>query len=653
MNRWQICIFAILILSVPFHAGAVSGSKDVAITVCSGSSCGPSVTASNYAPNAGSTITVTYDPGSHGVSANDAIQLFKTGAEYNCNGDGAVYESASIPSGYMLAPNGPDTVTLKIPNIASVEPQNYVIAYVLGGPFNCPPVAQSAVITVPPTLPPYNYPSTNIPPDVTAYPSSAVGTSNWPNPPNRMLTVCPSGPPMCQYSTLSAAVYDAGFTNPVDYTQIKVDCGTYNYDNQSGDWRSSSTLQHLWIYGHCASGALPHFIQDPNWNPSVNSFFSFIDQSYYIYELIVDNIEISNWQHGGANAPAVSLAGCNGDSSQWVTLLRNVYLHDMGQGIFKGVGECSWNFMMLNSHIARTGGTTGPAHGIYISNVVQAGNPTPVNFTAKRSVFEENYYGHLVKSHATSNIFDCDVFIKDYSEGHDGAKEIETEQGGYVEQITNTLFVHGPYWWDNYQSNLFGMGYAAEWTGGYVALPNMYMSMSNSIYINDDDGTQAANHGTTGVPIAQYGPFDSGHVPTAWHNNTFVGPYGYWGASGGVPMTAPVINWCWDGGQQANCVAAGYVNNNTQVDLGCGAPPTGANNYVCNQDQSAPNSLGNWFFSTRSAAAAHNWPSSASPLGSMPSVDNGAVVGWPLDRTKFPIPAACTQPIGNVAAPPS
>jgi hypothetical protein len=118
-------------------------------------------------------------------------------------------------------------------------------------------------------------------------------------------------------------------------------------------------------------------------------------------------------------------------------------------------------------------------------------------------------------------------------------------------------------------------------------------------------------------------------------------------------MTAPFVNWCWDGGQQTNCVAAGYVNNNTQVDLGCGAPPTGANNYVCNQDQSAPNSLGNWFFSTRSAAAAHNWPSSASPLGSMPSVDNGTVVGWPLDRTKFPIPAACTQPIGNVAAPPS
>jgi hypothetical protein len=404
-----------------------------------------------------------------------------------------------------------------------------VLAYNLGGPFNCPPAAVSSVITVSPTLPPYNYPTTNIPSDVTAYPSSAVGTSNWPNPPNRVLTVCPSGPPTCQYSTLSAAVYDAGFTNPVDYTQIKVDCGTYNYDNQSGDWRSSGTLQHLWVYGHCVSGALPHFIQDPASNPPVNGYYSFIDQSYSVYELIVDNLEISNWQHGGANAPAVSIGGCNGDANQWVTLFRNVYLHDMGQGIFKGVGECAWNFTMLNSHIARTGGTTGPAHGIYISNVVEAGNPTPVNFTAKRDVFEENYYGHLVKSHATSNIFDCDVFIKDYSEGYGGAKAIETEQGGYLEQITNSLFVHGPYWWDNSQSNLFGMGYAAEWTGGYVALPTMYMSMSNSIYINDDTGTQAVNHGTTGVPVGQYAPFDTGHIPTAWNNNTFVGPYGFWG----------------------------------------------------------------------------------------------------------------------------
>jgi hypothetical protein len=46
----------------------------------------------------------------------------------------------------------------------------------------------------------------------------------------------------------------------------------------------------------------------------------------------------------------------------------------------------------------------------------------------------------LAKSHATSNFFDCDVFIKDYSEGYGGAKAIETKPGGYVEQITNSLF---------------------------------------------------------------------------------------------------------------------------------------------------------------------------------------------------------------------
>ena len=115
-----------------------------------------------------------------------------------------------------------------------------------------------------------------------------------------------------------------------------------------------------------------------------------------------------------------------------MALLRNVYLHDMGQGIFKGVGECKFNFTMLNSHIARTGGQTGPAHGIYLSNVIQASNPTPVNFTAKRTVFEEEYYGHLVKSHASSNIFDCNVFLKDYSEVYAGAKQFESEGAGFV-----------------------------------------------------------------------------------------------------------------------------------------------------------------------------------------------------------------------------
>ena len=644
-------LFAWLFVTIRvFQAAAASTSKNIDIAVTHGSSTAPSVTASNYTPHAGDTITVTYNPGNRANSANDVIQMFRTGAEYSCNGDGDVSETTDMPSGYKFPPNGPSAITLKIPNVASVEPEKYVIGYMLGGAWQCPPIATSAVITVPPTLPPYNYPSTGIPSDVTAYPSSVVGTSNWPNPPNRVLTVCPAGPPTCQYSTFSAAVYDAGFTNPVDYTQIKVDCGTYYYNNQSGDWRSDGTLQHLWVYGHCSTGVLPHFIQDPHKHPgNGGSLFSFIDQSYQIYELIVDNLEVSNWQHAGAAAPAIAIASCNGDKQQWVTLFRNVYLHDTGQGIFKNVGQCSWSFTMLNSHIARTGGVTGPAHGIYLSNQVLPNNPAPGNFTAKHSVFEQTYYGHLAKSHATSNIFDCDVFIKDYSEGYGGAKAIETEQGGYVEQITNSLFIHGPYWCDNYQSNEFGLGYAAEWTGGYVALPNMYMSMNNSIYINDDDGTQAANHGRAGVPIGQYGPFDSSHVPTAWHNNTFIGPYGLWDISY-QPMTAPVINWCWDGGQQQNCVAAGYVNNNTQVNLGCGAPPQGATNYVCPQDQPA-NGLGNLFYSTRASAALHNWPSSASPLGSMPSVDNGAVVGWPLDRTKFPIPAACTQPIGNVAPP--
>jgi len=129
MTRRLVLIFAIFILAVPFSADAVSTSQNVAITICPGSSCGASVTVSNYAPNAGDTITVYYNPGSHTPNANDQLQLNFTAPRYACGAP--LYESTDIPNGFKTAPNGPGSITLKIPNVASDVPQKYVIDYIL------------------------------------------------------------------------------------------------------------------------------------------------------------------------------------------------------------------------------------------------------------------------------------------------------------------------------------------------------------------------------------------------------------------------------------------------------------------------------------------------------------------------------------------
>jgi len=378
-------------------------------------------------------------------------------------------------------------------------------------------------------------------------------------------------------------------------------------------------------------------------------------------ELIVDNLELSDSIQGGPPAPILYFGACgSGDTSKtWNALFRNIYLHDTGQGIFKNTAQCPVNATMLNSRIARTGGAGGPSHGIYISNVMQTGNPTPVNFTIKRSVFEENFYGHLVKTHATTSTYDCDVFIKDWSEGYGGTASMQFSQNGGVATVTNSLILNGPYKWDNYKSNPIGVQWSADWTGGYYPYPTMSFVANNNIWINDTSAVTLG--GILPVFFGQYGHMaPSGNLPYAQHNNTFIGGNGAWAitdTNGGLngyyaPMPVPYVSWCINKAS-GSCgdpalFPANDVTNNMETNLGCGAPPafplpyTSGNqvNYACAQDQPA-NSLGNVFYSSRATAG----------IGAAPDVASGAIVGWPLDRTKFPIPAACMQPIGNVAAP--
>ena len=70
-------LFAWLFVTIRVFQAAAPTSKNIDIAVTHGSSTAPSVTASNYTPHAGDTITVTYNPGNRANSANDVIQMFR------------------------------------------------------------------------------------------------------------------------------------------------------------------------------------------------------------------------------------------------------------------------------------------------------------------------------------------------------------------------------------------------------------------------------------------------------------------------------------------------------------------------------------------------------------------------------------------------
>jgi hypothetical protein len=607
MNRWQACIFAILIILVSFHAGAVSTSKDVAITICAGSSCGASVTVSNYSPAAGSTVTVTVNPGTYATSPNDQlVWSWGSAGRYNC-----LYG----PPAAATPVQGPGSVSVQIPYAPSEVPQYYKLNYMLqdtSGPNHCGGAATFAavsdIITVPPTMTAPSITATP-PADVTANPPG------WPATPGRTLTVCASG---CQYTSFSDAVWDAANNSPVDYTKVDVAAGNYVDTCRYGEWNAPA---HLWVHGH-GGGFAKITESNPNCSPISGNNSNGVAGA----QLILDNLDVSEFSAGNVGGIFTG-GGCPN------MILRNVYLHDGGMGMIIGLGCAGMNTTILNSRFTRLGGGNGPSHNIYIND------PTKTNsFTMKRSVFEGTTVGHTFKTHAAMpSTIDCSMIVQAYNTMYYGSEVIDMDEGGGSITVSNSLLAHGPYYFQGGPSNQFSMSYGIDKSGSGLTQTPQYLVLNNDIFLNDLDGSGGPNvnpNGQVGNFVATYSPMTGSSPPPppySWTNNKFIGPLGTWQPNGtGTPYLTMPYYFPYCIGSACSCTYSGCQGNSADVDYGT---PTTMNT-------GKTNSKGNLFYSTRATAGI----AAISPAPSTYYL-------WPYDPAKFPMPSVCADPIGNVAVP--
>jgi hypothetical protein len=632
MTRWLL-IFAIFVSALPFHADAVSTSKDVAIIVCAGSSCGPSITVNNATPTAGSTIQVSVNPGANPGNAGDFVTWAFGGTRYiGSYGDSFRDEDTG-------AANGPTTYSVEVPSEGNDYPVQYILSYwnYLGTPYpasnqygNCTSngyctVAQTTV-TVPASIPPVSLTAAR-PADLDTIPPGFTT-------PGQTIKVGPAGTcgGACDFDNVQDAVNHANSVG-TDYAYIQVQ-GGYEYD---GCWQAGAPgPTHWWFKG--VGGAFPHLKP----GSTCGGYLFQVNAA----AVTIDNMELSDSQ-------GINNVGTLRNNSCASITIRNVYIHDGGTGVIFPALDCTANpytFTVLNSVFRRNGGFGGPAHNTYLTEYYEYNGGSPSTVIAKRSVFEGALAGHAFKTEAYFNTMDCNMLLESESEVHIGSTATLFENGPHQALMTNNLIVQGPYWRYNVDnqgspSNAFLMQYSVGAQTTNVPNAASWWVLQNNIVINDEDGTHgsAIDQGAssaffrTGFPM---GP----SMPYAWTNNVFIGPTG-------VPSgnTINGILSAYDG-----TPFGGSKGNISDVNFGNPSPsdscPAAPGATACGYDTGTPNSNGNLFFSSRAAAAALNWPSSGTPLRSINVGPLGPVpyATWPFDAATFPMPSACTQPIGNV-----
>jgi hypothetical protein len=591
MTRTTAFAFAAWLFIAAFALAAALGGTVSANFVPANA---PSITVNNFTPHAGDTITVTVNPGNLTPSDSDSIRLTWP----NSCGEGLV----AAPT---VNVKGPGSVQIQIPYMGSEVPQQYILVYKLRDPSgnHCDGepttfAAQSAVITVPPTVPV---------PVITAAPPADVTAPppGWPAQNGRTMTVCASG---CQYTNFRDALWDAAYNNPVDYTKIEIAAGNYS-DNCR--WGSADGPAHLWIHGH--GGGFPKIVGTCGLELNNGSRG----------QITIDNLEMDHLGIGtGGYCPNI--------------LLRNIYMHDVAMGFFVGLMCNGINVTVLNSRISRAGGPTGPSHAAYINDANQ--NTT---LTVKRSVFEATQVGHTFKTRAVHNLFDCDIIMQGYDPVYNGSEIIDMDSASGQTTIQNSLLGKGPYWRNHYQNNYISLEYAVDVETPDPGPPN-YLVLNNNIFLQDL-GTIVNSFvnpaGQQGIFIAANRPLRSGGtappLPYVWSNNKFIGRRGYQQFTSGGPYIDP--------GYYFPFGIPGNGGNASDVDLGtpggaCPAPLTSSQCVA--YDSNAPNSHGNLFYSSRAAAG----------IGAI-SPGPGVYYLWPYDSRKFPMPSACTDPVGNVAVP--
>jgi hypothetical protein len=272
--------------------------------------------------------------------------------------------------------------------------------------------------------------------------------------------------------------------------------------------------------------------------------------------------------------------------------LRNDYVRDAEEGYITGnSNDFTANF--YNVYFARSGNGAGPEHNVYIG---EGNNGNIVN--VKNSVFEQPIAGHAFKER--SNVFNasCSMFIVNADDEFIGSEALDMDSGSPT--LTNNMFINSggagsayenPQAWDNVR-------YGVDHNSGITVNQPV---VNNNIFLRDQVNTFAFGMWTFGLRIT--------NPPATFSGNT----------------------WIWAG--------AGTRNANNADGFG-DADITGA----IDADQGHGGSLSdyvldatNHYFNDRASAG-------LPPIGSFPK-------GY-RDYLPF-MPAACTDPIGLVAVPPS
>ena len=480
-------LFALILLGLP-SANAIAGSSSIAVDVvgmppgggCSGTN--PAVSVDNPTPNAGSTINVTVcnGPGNQ----LDYIQLI---LDPNKNYVGPfVYLNGAKSGSFQLT----------IPVTAQDRPAGYAVAFNSNNGFNT--IAQSAHITVPPTLSP-PAPTATLPAALAADPFT----------PEHTFTVCASG---CNYTNLGDAT-NAG--SGLDNVLIKVSSGDYPFPQNLAV--GNAVFTHLWIKG--VGPTMPHFYGITSTSASIIGTLvpGACDETF-----TMDNLELGPWNYW-----AVKSTDC------LTFTMRNSYIHDTTQGMITGNTQ-HITLNLYNDVFARNGGPDGPEHDIYVGEGDQASSVVNV----VNSVFESPIVGHAFKERAANLNLTCSLFTVNQDTVYEGSETLDASNAGAI-NATHNLFATGdadPAWTANNAWDTVRYGYEAG--PPPFSYPNTSTPLFNDNVFLDDDPVTNHDFVSIAVPITPT-------APVAWSGNKFVwaAPAAYVPSDGGAVWFNTQTRW--------------------------------------------------------------------------------------------------------------
>ncbi len=450
----------------------------------SGCGGGPAIATnkSTYAP--GETITVTANCG----SGNPADWLV-IAASPNENAIGAFGGSAPYETSFNSSAI-PFTTTLSAPNIKADRDVQFSVVWLLNNSFSR--AAETAPFTVSKAIDPAA-PVATLPSGLAADPFT----------PDHVVTVCLTGG--CNYTSPADAI---SAINTAGWDNVKINISAGEYDvGSSGHLMQDISTHHMWIRGLSPDGGKTRahlFGKGDNSNHIIGEDFLF--SSTGAPSLTLDNLEIGPWNY-------------------WTIIprdyrtftMRNVYLRDTTEGILSA-NSVDFTINIYNSVVARSGGSDGPEHDVYIGEGAGGMLTNVVN-----SVFDRSLYGHTFKERSKVINFTCDMFVQNSDDVYAGSETVDMDSGSPT--FTNILSVNGagsPKSWTDQQS-FDNLRYGLDWEA--ILDPNV-PAITGSNIIAEQPGS-AHPFWTLGIPLTHPVTFTGNKW--VWHDSAgsgFAGPGG-------------------------------------------------------------------------------------------------------------------------------